>query len=264
MPAVVGHMPGNTLYLLTYTWLKDALQKFDNARHVNRATDGRQAPWVSAAAAAGADLAAVSLYVPVDVVSQRLFVQSPTGGHIYSGWREVVNTIMKHEGWRGFYKGVGPILANSLPASALWWTLYEESKRILSRKFHEYSREGKTSEKSSSASSSSSSPFETSSSVEVIPKSPLASFISGGLAGAIVTVATNPLDVVTTRLQTQSMKAEAYQYRNSFHAIKEIWRAEGLRAFFKGTTPRLTSWVFMSSASAFAYEFIVDLATIKK
>lgn len=258
LPALFGHMPGNAVYLVSYAFLKDRLQQYDNARHPERKSDGRQAPWVSAAAAVGADLAAISLYVPVDVVAQRLYLQTPTGGPIYSGYREVVSTILKHEGWRGFYKGVGPILVNSLPASALWWTLYEESKRFLSKKFGDYAANRKNGEGEVNSSK------ETSSGAHVIEKSSLASAISGGIAGAAVTIVTNPLDVVSTRLQTQSMKAEAYQYTGTIHTIREMWRTEGFRSFFKGTTPRLTQWVIFSSAGAFAYEFIVDLSTIKK
>lgn len=270
-PALFGHMPGNAVYLVTYTFLKDRFQKYDDKKHPGRISDGTQAPWVSAAAAAGADLAAISLYVPVDVVAQRLYLQTPTGAPRYSGYQEVIKTILTNEGWKGFYKGVGPILVNSLPASALWWTLYEESKRFLSKKFSDY-RSVEAANKlaankvsqadGSSSATSESSPFEPT--TKVVEKSSLASFISGGIAGAAVTFFTNPLDVVSTRLQTQSMKAEAYQYTGTLHTIKEMWRTEGFRSFFKGTTPRLTQWVIFSAIGGFSYEFIVDLSTIKK
>ena len=270
-PALIGHMPGNAVYLVTYTFLKDRFQKYDDKKHPTRISDGRQSPWVSAAAAAGADLAAISLYVPVDVVAQRLYLQTPTGAPRYSGYQEVVKTILANEGWKGFYKGIGPILANSLPASALWWTLYEESKCFLSKKFSDYRTEEAanksventaSTENGVSASTSDSSPFEPT--AKVVEKSSLASFISGGIAGAAVTFFTNPLDVVSTRLQTQSMKAEAYQYNSTIHTIKEMWRTEGFRSFFKGTTPRLTQWIIFSAIGGFSYEFIVDLSTIKK
>lgn len=248
-PATIGHLPGNTIYLVAYTYLKDRLQQVENARHPGVVPDGRQAAWVSFSAAMGADLAAVGLYCPVDVVVQRLFLQSAHQPK-YSGYRDVIETIMKTEGWKGFYRGVGPILVNSLPASAVWWTLYEECKTWFSVWLEDYWYK--------------SSVDHTASGAHVVHKHALANIAAGGLAGAVVTFLTNPLDVVRTRLQTQSMEAEAYHYNSAMHTIREMWAAEGVKAFFKGTTPRLTQWVVFSSASAFAYEFIVDISTIKK
>lgn len=264
-PATFGHLPGNAVYLMTYTYLKDVLQKTENARHGGQTPDGRQAPWVSFTAAMGADAACVAFYCPVDVVVQRLYIQSSQ----YSGYRDVVNKILAQEGWRGFYRGVGPILLNSLPASAIWWTIYEECKTRISQWMETLATDdgklkwhGVTLGKSSQSNQTSHDDGEAK--PMTVHKHAIANMAAGGIAGAIVTFMTNPLDVVRTRLQTQSMKAESYQYSSSWHTVREMWRVEGMRAFFKGTTPRLTQWVIFSSASAFAYEFIVDISTIKK
>lgn len=40
--------------------------------------------------------------------------------------------IYNSEGVKGLYRGVLPLLLNSLPASAIWWTIYEESKGRIS------------------------------------------------------------------------------------------------------------------------------------
>lgn len=236
----------------------------------------------------GADVAAVGFYAPVDVVVQRLFLQSTTG-HRYSGYREVVTSILKSEGWRGFYRGIGPILVNSVPASAVWWTIYEECKSRFSEKIDDISgssetkaektktklvelketkdaiSKAKTAEEAQIAEySGEGETLEMIQKPQVVQKNTLANIVAGAIAGAVVTFITNPLDVVRTRLQTQSMQAESYQYKNSFHTIKEMWRAEGFRAFFKGTTPRLSQWIIFSAAGAFAYELVVDVSTIKK
>jgi solute carrier family 25 folate transporter 32 len=273
-PATFGHLPGNTVYLVTYTYLKDVLQKKENARNPNKTPDGKQAPWVSFVAAMGADAAAVAFYCPVDVVVQRLFLQSSTNP-TYSGYQDVIATILKQEGWKGLYRGVGPILLNSLPASAIWWTIYEECKTYFSQWIDQMSNKDEGAKKMTfGASDSMKLNLEKSTignnesvkgeNVHVVHKHAAANMAAGGLAGAIVTFLTNPLDVVRTRLQTQSMKAESYQYSSAWHTVQEMWRGEGYRAFFKGTTPRLTQWVIFSSASAFAYEFVVDVSTIKR
>jgi len=279
MPASIGHLPGNTIYLLSYTYLKDVLQKREDAKHPGKVPDGRQSPWVSFVAAAGADLSAIALYCPVDVVVQRLFLQDPRHPK-YAGYKDVVSSILRNEGWKGLYRGVGPIIVNSVPASAVWWTIYEECKTYFSEKIEEHSdQEGNLKVLGVPIASGSTcmidnhTPLQnvtahskepSTSSSHVVRKHAVANIAAGGVAGAIVTFLTNPLDVVRTRLQTQSMKAEAYQYTSSLHTVREMWKTEGFRAFFKGTTPRLAQWVFFSSASAFAYEFVVDVSTIKR
>jgi solute carrier family 25 folate transporter 32 len=226
------------------------LQQKENARHPNQVPDGRQAAWVSFTSAAGADLAAVGLYCPVDVVVQRLFLQSTTNPQ-YRGYKDVFETILRTEGVRGFYRGVGPILVNSLPASAVWWTIYEECKTIFADMFEKWTDKGSEKRKKDGLGR------------DVVEKHAAANMAAGAVAGGVVTYMTNPLDVVRTRLQTQSMKAQAYQYTSAWQTIREIVKTEGGRALFKGATPRLAEWVIFSAASAFAYEFIVDLSSVK-
>eukprot|EP00761_Pharyngomonas_kirbyi_P013074 gb/GECH01013101.1/.p1 GENE.gb/GECH01013101.1/~~gb/GECH01013101.1/.p1 ORF type:complete len:416 (+),score=91.82 gb/GECH01013101.1/:1-1248(+) len=59
--------------------------------------------------------------------------------------------------------------------------------------------------------------------------------VSGAFAGGIAALATNPMDVAKTRLQTQKTRS----YRNIFHAMQMIWRKEGVTGFFRGSLPRM-------------------------
>jgi hypothetical protein len=47
--------------------------------------------------------------------------------------KDAARKIYAQQGVKGFYKGFGAILVNSLPASAIWWTVYEESKANVSK-----------------------------------------------------------------------------------------------------------------------------------
>lgn len=56
------------------------------------------------------------------------------------------------------------------------------------------------------------------------------------VAGVLASAAVTPADVVKTRLQSSSQPTPAY--RGMVDCAGRIWRAEGPRAFFKGTVPR--------------------------
>jgi len=69
---------------------------------------------------------------------------------------------------------------------------------------------------------------------------PTQSMISGFSAACVGPVATGPADVIKTRLQSQSRaQPGGAKYRGFAHALVTIPREEGLRALWKGMTPRL-------------------------
>lgn len=245
-------MPGSLIYILSYTFLKDRLQKLDST-HVSKRHDGSIAPWVSFTAALLADVSAVAFYCPVDVVAQRLFLQS-NGNPVYKSAREAVQDIVKKEGIRGLYKGSGVAIVNSVPASAIWWTSYEHFKVVFAKRLALY----KLKRAGHDAKDLHGQPL-------VIEKHWLPQILSGMLSGSIITIVTNPLDLVRTRLQTQTFThAASEQYKGSLDVIKSVWRREGMRGFTKGIVPRWTSWTIFSCTSAFLYEFIMDISANKK
>jgi hypothetical protein len=66
-------------------------------------------------------------FVPVDVVKERLQVQSSyKSAFQYSGTIDAFRTIIKQEGLRGLYKGYGATLFSFGPFSAIYFMLYEE------------------------------------------------------------------------------------------------------------------------------------------
>jgi len=58
----------------------------------------------------------------------------------------------------------------------------------------------------------------------------------GAIAGAASVFGNTPLDVVKTRMQG----LEAHKYKNTLDCAKQIYTKEGLKAFYKGTVPRLS------------------------
>ena len=66
------------------------------------------------------------------------------------------------------------------------------------------------------------------------------SFLVGSLAGFVASALTSPLDVVKTRLQTQT-PSSLTQYNGVLDGLREIYANEGAKALFRGTTARATN-----------------------
>lgn len=68
------------------------------------------------------------MFVPVDVIKERLQVQSNRADNHYKGSIDALKTILKEEGTRGLYKGYFATLSSYGPFSALYFLIYEEVK----------------------------------------------------------------------------------------------------------------------------------------
>lgn len=189
---------------------------------------------------------------------------------------DAIKKIFLEEGVSGFYRGWGTIMVNSIPASAVWWTIYEAVKTFVSKQAYIMTRS--TDIKSTMQQSNNKSNPEVHG---VVHKHFLGQLLGGAIAGGCVTTLTNPLDMIRTRLQTQHMHTHSQShshsvessleqpparvhYQNLRHAISTIYKQEGFAAFFKGLGPRMSSYVLFSTIGALAYELAVDLSTRKK
>jgi solute carrier family 25, member 33/36 len=119
-------------------------------------------------------------------------------------------SIGRAEGWRALFRGLGPTLTGFVPASAIKFYVYGNSKRIISDKLNE----GK----------------------EAVWVHLLAAIS----AGVVVSTATNPIWLVKTRLQLDKSNSESgqsrstRQYKNSLDCAVKVFRNEGLRGLYKG------------------------------
>lgn len=75
---------------------------------------------------------------PLDVIKTKLqaqggFVSQSPAGHtrVYKGLFGTASVIWNQEGLRGMYRGLGPIIMGYLPTWAVWFTVYNKSKRFL-------------------------------------------------------------------------------------------------------------------------------------
>ena len=156
-----------------------------------------------------ADMFGSLIWIPADVVKQR--VQLKTEKTTFSA----ISSIMKNEGFFGFYRGYQAAIMTYGPAIAIYFAIYEYSKE----KFTELNEDHK--------------------------HNLAVQIFSGLLGGAVSSAVTNPLDVVKTRLQVDK------SYTGVADVIRKTMKEEGIKAFGKGMFARM-SWIAPSCAIGIA------------
>lgn len=182
--------------------------------------DEKYAPLFHMIAAAAGDIAGSTVRSPFEVVKQRL--QSG----MYSSASTAVSSILKTEGPLGFYRGYTSLVIRELPFDALQFPLYEFFKKQWVKKKY------------------------ASKNIDCLKT--WESCVCGSVAGGISAAVTTPLDVVKTRLMTQSISNP--KYHGLIHGIQTIAKEEGPKVLLSGMLPRVV-WISLGGAIFFgAYE----------
>ncbi|CAI0557155.1 unnamed protein product [Linum tenue] len=167
-----------------------------------------------AGAGAAAGAIAATFMCPLDVIKTRLQVHGlPVSAHSSGRGSAIVTilqSIVKTEGLRGIYRGLSPTILAILPNWAVYFTVYEKLKGLLLTNGDESGQ-------------------------LTVGRN----MIAAAGAGAATSIATNPLWVVKTRLQTQGMRPGVVPYTSIFSALRRITYEEGLRGLYSGILPSL-------------------------
>ncbi|KAI3410805.1 uncharacterized protein J3R85_018402, partial [Psidium guajava] len=131
---VVMNAPFTAVHFATYEAAKRALMEFSP----ENADDERWVVHATAGAAAGAAAAAVT--TPLDVVKTQLQCQGVCGRDRFktTSIGDVIESIVKKDGYRGLVRGWIPRMLFHAPAAAICWSAYEASKGF----FQELNRRG--------------------------------------------------------------------------------------------------------------------------
>ncbi|TDL23179.1 mitochondrial NAD transporter [Rickenella mellea] len=180
-------------------------------------------------AGAGGGLVSSVATCPLDVVKTKLQAQRASHGERhYRGVLDTVKFILRHDGLRGLYRGLGPTILGYLPTWAIYFAVYDGIKTRFG---------GET-------------PGSTNVRGHIYPAAQVKGYqpimrehpwslhiLSAMVAGAASTTATNPLWVIKTRFMTQPHGE--VRYRHTLDAFLTIYRTEGPRAFYRGLFPSL-------------------------
>ncbi|KAH9255043.1 hypothetical protein BASA81_006802 [Batrachochytrium salamandrivorans] len=161
---------------------------------------------------------------PLDVVKARQQVQrqlltaSPHLAHgeqKYTGTLLSLQTIFREEGFKGFYRGLGPTLVGYAPTWAIYFTVYNRGRREYAERY---------------------------------PRAPpaLGTMLSAIASGGVSNLISNPIWVIRARLQTQDHVNSRPEFDNALDCARKMYRREGLVSFYKGLAPAMMTLIHVA------------------
>lgn len=229
---ITGAIPARILFLTALETTKVAAFKMVEPFKFSEPT---QAAIANGIGGMSASLCSQAVFVPIDVVSQKLMVQGYSGHAKYSGGLDVARKIIKSHGIRGLYRGFGLSVITYSPSSAVWWASYGSSQRVI------WSLLGNRAE------------FKDATPSQLTIMSVQA--FGGIIAGATASLITTPLDTIKTRLQVMG-----HEKRPSARGVVEKLIADdGWKGFYRGLGPRFFSMSAWGTSMILAYEYLKRL-----
>ena len=229
----LGSAPATCLYLTSYD---------QASQHLTTASSflGRNEFVAHFLAGMIAEAFSCVLWVPIDVVKERLQIQEKGGVDNYRGSTQALTTIFRTEGWSGVYRGYAATLASFGPYSAFYFAFYEKIKAFTLGVFADQGTEDHVNGANASSNSSKE---------KTVTDAPfLLHLANASLASAMASFVTNPLDLVKLRLQIQrgaaghpagaaSLPWEPYS--GLVDGLVKIVRTDGLRGLYRGAAARM-------------------------
>lgn len=251
--SLIGTIPARSLYMGALEVTKSNVGKVAIGHlGLSEASAGAIA---NAAAGLSAAMAAQLVWTPIDVVSQRLMVQSGNnGGSIglktYNGGIDAFRKIIHADGVRGLYRGFGLSILTYAPSSAVWWTSYSVAHRLIwgcigcygcKKDESGYRPDGKA----------------------MVAVQGLSSAFASGVSALVTT----PLDTIKTRLQVLDGEGSGCvrgrgrgRVPTVLQTVRNLVKEGGLSACYRGLGPRWVSMSMSSTTMITTYEFLKQLS----
>lgn len=234
-----GNVPAELLYIaysaIQFTAYRSTAQLLQRLGDDDDDDTGRRRRLPPAAesfiAGAAAGVAATAATYPLDLLRTRFAAQG--NDRVYSSLRRAVADIWRDEGPRGFFRGLGPAVGQTLPYMGTFFAVYE--------------------------------------SLRSPPSDVKLPFLWGGqlalasiTASAVAKTAVFPLDLARRRIQVQGPTRSRYVHRNipeyrrgALHTVSVILHAEGVRGLYRGLTVSLLKAAPASAVTMWTYERVL-------
>lgn len=253
---VVGTLPARVVYMSALEMTKSTLRSVLSHWKISDIT---AAGTVNFIAGGTASMCSQFVYVPVDVVSQRLMVlNSPTcKDGVKMNGISMARLILREEGIRGLWRGFSASLVTYVPNSALWWSSYGMWQKVLWHQVDTWRPQGLF---GAHAAAQEVDRLPSKADDGEIDKVRLKNEVisvqtaSAMLAGATSACFTTPLDVVKTRLQLA--KLEDGRQPTMLGTVQDILKTDGIKGFARGMVPRIANVGLWGTAMVSAYEFL--------
>ncbi|XP_057447739.1 uncharacterized protein LOC130739465 [Lotus japonicus] len=229
---ITGAIPARIIFLTALETTKAASFKMIEPFKLSETA---QAAIANGFAGMTSSLMSQAVFVPIDVISQKLMVQGYSGHAQYSGGLDVARKVLRSDGIRGLYRGFGLSVMTYSPSTAVWWASYGSSQRLLWR----FLGDGDKNEKDTPS----------------LPKIIFVQAAGGIIAGATASCITTPLDTIKTRLQVMG-----HEQRSSVkQVVKDLIKEDGWKGVYRGLGPRFFSMSAWGTSMILAYEYLKRL-----
>ncbi|KAG0004964.1 hypothetical protein BGZ65_012290 [Modicella reniformis] len=248
-PFLLTSLPSQFVYLGVYEHATTVIERsFPDHHNSNSAI--RQ---IAVAGTAGflAEAMSASLYVPTDIISQRLRVQSEAKGGVHKTSIDIFKSIYRTEGLRGYYQGFMATLLAFTPSSVTHWAGYEATKKMLFNQLYAQEQKQIRQDKHDGFFAKHC----------LSQNNALIVGLSALNASVLSLIVSSPFDMVRVRLQLLDSvhRDQADQLRKGWWSmVKLIAKVEGVHGFFKGMAPKIMAAIPGGVGYLFAYEYIKD------
>lgn len=257
-PALVGSALSSALYFGTYEFVRSRMREIAEAARKPRSKSFFSSPLRripgNALAAASGNIASSVLFVPKEVVKQRMQAGLTSGEFVTAALG-----LFRADGIAGLYRGYKATLLRNIPSTMLRFALYEEAKVMLSAARVKYrgrtiSEDRKLSSVERPARRTNQNQVSHSFSKLQTPIQHLTTWehvAAGAASGAVASAITTPMDVVKTRLATSPSRPGIGVFRVAANIVRE----HGVSGLYVGLKPRIL-WAALFAAIGFSsYEF---------
>ncbi|TVY67538.1 Mitochondrial FAD carrier protein FLX1 [Lachnellula suecica] len=155
---------------------------------------------------------------PLDVIKTRLQIQRNTSSSPASAFGILKSLVKNERPIQSLYRGLTPNLIGNAGSWAIFFYFKSLAETQLLA-FHNRPTSNYTLQEGSPQPRRGLSPFDY--------------FLASGVSGTVITISTNPIWVLKTRMLSSDRGTEG-AYENMWHGARQLWKTEGWRGFYRG------------------------------